>query len=355
MDIYRKIAIVLIIILFSYIFWRLLDQQIKLKKGLIEDNGLIEGFTPTDSNVVSIQNNNTIPSGISNMSRNYAKKVLNQMYIKAAYGGCYDGSNTSADMLLYTLSLGYRYLVIHVFYDVVNGSADSESTRTAVVGFSDAYPPNENIAKKTIAFSVVLQLIQQNAFSPTSPNPDDPFFLHILPVYQNANGKDTPSTESTKGFNTQLNTQIEQTLALLQSSNRTSGPVDTAKTTLAELQGKFVVVMDTESTQGLMTNTLKQIVGLSIPLSKIKSTKTMKAEGEKKGFKVVFPTDEKGSLLTSPPPYVQLYQPYQINVSPICPWLSRYLGTSAVGTTNLGDYEQLFSKEGGSAFIPLLI
>jgi hypothetical protein len=345
MDIYRKITIVLIVILFSYIFWRLLDQRIQLRKGLIE------GFTPADSNVVSIQNNNTIPSGISNMSKNYAKKTLNQMYIKAAYGGAYDGVNTSSDMLLYTLSLGYRYLVIHVFYDVVSGP---DSIRTAVVGFADAYPPIENIAKKTMAFSDVLQLIQQNAFSPTSPNPDDPFFLHILPVYQNANGKDTPSTESTKGFNTQLNTQIEQSMALLQNSNRTSGPVDTAKTTLAELQGKFVVIMDTESTQGLMTNTLKQIVGLSIPLSKIKSTKNMKSEG-KKGFNVVFPTDEKGSLLTSPPPYVELYQPYQINVSPVCPWLSRYLGTSALGTTNLGDYEQLFSKEGGSAFIPLLI
>ena len=349
MDIYRKIAIVLILILFSYIFFRLLDQRVMFQREIIK-----EGFTPTDSNVVSIQNNNTIPPGISNMSKNYAKKVLNQMYIKAAYGGCYDGANTSADMLLYTLSMGYRYLVIHVFYDVVNGAADADTTKTAVVGFSDVYPPAENIAKKTVALSDILQLIQQNAFSPTSPNPDDPFFLHILPVYQNANGKDTPSTVSTKGFNTQLNTQIEQTLALLQNSNRTSGPVDTAKTTLAELQGKFVVIMDTESTQGLMTNTLKQIVGLSIPLSKIKSTKNMKSDGTK-GFNVVFPTDEKGSLLTTPPPYVQLYQTYQINVSPICPWLSRYLGTSAIGTTNLGDYEQLFSKEGGSAFIPVLI
>jgi hypothetical protein len=345
MDIYRKVAIVLILILFSYIFFRLLDQRVMFQREIIK-----EGFTPTDSNVVSIQNNNTIPPGISNMSKNYAKKVLNQMYIKASYGGCYDGANTSADMLLYTLSMGYRYLVIHVFYDVI---ADADTTKTAVVGFSDVYPPVENIAKKTVALSDVLQLIQQNAFSPTSPNPDDPFFLHILPVYQSANGKDTPSTVSTKGLNTQLNTQIEQTLALLQNSNRTSGPVDTAKTTLAELQGKFVVIMDTESTQGLMTNTLKQIVGLSIPLSKIKSTKNMKSAG-KKGFNVVFPTDEKGSLLTTPPPYVQLYQTYQINVSPICPWLSRYLGTSSIGTTNLGDYEQLFSKEGGSAFIPLM-
>ena len=344
MDIYRKVAIVLILILFSYIFFRLLDQRVMFQREIIK-----EGFTPTDSNVVSIQNNNTIPPGISNMSKNYAKKVLNQLYIKAAYGGCYDGANTSADMLLYTLSMGYRYLVIHVFYDVISG----DTMKTAVVGFSDVYPPAENIAKKTMALSDVLQLIQQNAFSPTSPNPDDPFFLHILPVYQSANGKDTSSTVSTKGLNTQLNTQIEQSLALLQNSNRTSGPVDTAKTTLAELQGKFVVIMDTESTQGLMTNTLKQIVGLSIPLSKIKSTKNMKSVG-KKGFNVVFPTDEKGSLLTTPPPYVQLYQTYQINVSPICPWLSRYLGTSAIGTTNLGDYEQLFSKEGGSAFIPLM-
>lgn len=342
MDIYRKIAIVFIIILFSYILFRLFAQRVQLKKELVE------GFTPTDSNVISIQNNNTIPSGISNMSKNYATKPLNQLYIKAAYGGAYDGVDTCSDMLLYTLSLGYRYIVIHVFYDVIGTS----TIKTAVVGFSDVYPPVENIAKKTIAFSDVIQLIQQNAFSPTSPNPNDPFFLHILPVYQNANGKDTSSTEATKGFNTQLNTQIEQSLALLQNSNRTSGPVNTAKTTLAQLQGKFVVIMDTESTQGHMTQNLKQIVGLSIPLSQMKSTKTMSSKSNE--FKIVLPTDEKGSLLTTPPPYVQLYQSYKINVSPVCPWLSRYLGTSTIGTTNLGDYEQLFSKEGGSAFIPLI-
>lgn len=342
MDIYRKIAIVLIIILFSYILFRLLDQRLELRKG-------IEGFTPSNSNVISIQKNNSIPPGISSMSKNYAGKTLNKLYIKAAYGGAYDGVDTSSDMLLYTLSLGYRYIVIHVFYDVVTGS---ETTKTATVGFSDAYPPTENIAKKTMALSDVLQLIQQNAYSPTSPNPDDPFFLHILPVYKSANGTDTPSTQSTVGFNTQLNTQIEQAMALLQNSNRTSGPVDTAKTTLAELQGKFVVIMDTESTQGNMTENLKQIISISIPMSKIKSTKTMTSKS--KDLKIVFPIDEKGFLLTTPPPYVELYQPYQINVSPICIWLSRYLGTSTIGTTNLGDYEQLFSKEGGSAFIPLM-
>ena len=348
MSVYRKIAIVLIIILFSYIFFRLIDRRIQYRKEMVE------GFTPTDSNVVSIQNNNTIPSGISNMSQNYASKTLNQMYIKAAYGGGYDGKNISADMFLYTLFLGYRHIVIHIFYDVENSESNTGNDKTAVVGFSDVYPPVENKAEKTMALSDVLQLIQQNAFSSNSPNPNDPLFLHILPVYQTANGKDTTSTESTKGFNTQLNSQIEQALALLQNSNRTSGPVNVAKTTLAELQGKLVIVMDTESTQGLMTNTLKQMVGLPIPLSKIKSTKTMSSKTDTKEFKIVFPIDEKGSLLTSPPPYIELYNSYKINVSPICPWLSRYLGTSAVGTTNLGDYEQLFSKEGGSAFIPLM-
>ena len=168
-------------------------------------------------------------------------------------------------------------------------------------------------------------------------------------MYQSANGKDTPSTEATKGFNTQLNSQIEQSLALLKNSNRTSGPVNTTKTTLADLQGKFVVIMDTESSQGNMTQNLKQMIGLSVPLHTIKSTKTMSSKTDE--FKIVFPIDEKGSLLTSPPPYSELYENYKINVSPVCPWLSRYLGTSTIGTTNLGDYEQLFSKQGGSAFI----
>jgi len=350
MNIYRKVALVLILLLFTYILFRLLNQRVQLRKEIVES------FTPSVANVVSIQKNNTIPVGISSMTKNYKDKPLNKMYIKAAYGGGYDGADICSDMLLYTLSLGYRYLVIHVFYDVVNDPNKPSTIKTAVVGFADTYPPINNIANKTMALSDVLSLIQQNAFSPTSPNPDDPFFLHMVVAYQTANGDDTTSTQSTIGFNTQLNTQIEQALALLQNSNRVSGLVDPAKTTLGQLQGKFVVAMDTASTQGNMTQNLQNMIGLPVPLSKIKSTKTMVPTTESKGpsFKIVFPTDDKGFLLTSPPPYTQLYNSYQIKASAVCPWLSRYLGISAIGTTNLGDYEQLFSKEGGSAFIGLL-
>ena len=346
MDIYRIFALIIVFILFSYILSRLLEYRIFLHKEHIE------GFTPTDSNVLSIQSNNTLPVGISNTSPNYADKTLNQMYIKAAYGGAYDGVDTCPDMILYTLSLGYRYIVIHVFYDIVNKKDDKNSSiKTAVVGFSDHYPPVENIATKTMALSELLPLLQQYAFSPTSPNPDDPFFLHIIPAYQTANGTDTASTQANLGFNTQLNSQIEQALSLLQNSNRVSPSVDPIKTPLYSIQGKFIVIMDTISKQGNMTPTLQSSISLSIPMSQIKNTKTMPAHSS--DFKVVFPIDEKGSLLTSPPPYISLYNPYKINVSPVCPWLSRYLGTSAIGTTNLGDYEQLFAKEGGSAFIPL--
>jgi hypothetical protein len=347
MNIYRKVVLVLIILLFAYILFRLLKDRVHLR------TEIVESFTPSDANVLSIQKNNTIPTGISSIPKNYLDKHLSQVYIKAAYGGGYDGTNICSDMLLYTLSLGYRYLVIHVFYDVVNDGNKPSTIQTAVVGFVDSYPPINNIANKTMALSDFLPLIQQNAFSPTAPNPDDPFFLHIIPTYQTANGQDTPSTQATLGFNTQLNSQIEQALALLQTSNRASGPVDPAKMTLGQLQGKFVVVMDTASTQGNMTKNLQNMIGLPVPLYKIKSTKTMvpTSESKESSFKIVFPTDDKGSLLTSPPPYTQLYNSYQINVSPVCPWLSRYLGSSVIGTTNLGDYEQLFSKEAGSAFI----
>ena len=106
MTLHKRLAIFLIVLIFLYILYKFLQSRNKL---------LQEGFT--NSNVLAIQKANTLIPNIQNMSKNYYSKQLNQFYIMSAYGGGFDGYDVSEDMLLYTLSLGYRYVFIHVFYD----------------------------------------------------------------------------------------------------------------------------------------------------------------------------------------------------------------------------------------------
>jgi hypothetical protein len=347
MDIYRKIAIVIIFILFSIILFRLLQKRTDIQKQFIET--FVEGLTDCSKGV---KNANKIAHNIGNAPTKYLENPLNSFYIKSAYGGGYNGMDICSDMILYTLSLGYRHMVINVFYDVVNevDSKKPSTNKTAVVGFSSTYPMMTNGANHTMALSDFLPIIQQNAFTAMSPNPADPFFLHIIPGYLTSSPGSTNTQEMT-GNNTQLNSQIEQALTLLQGSNRTPGKMK-PDTTLDEIQGKLVVIMDTESTQGYMSNALKNMVNLSVPESDFIMAKGL--SNSKKPFITVLPFDEKGSLTTSIINYIDLYSKYMMNVSPVCVWQSRYIGSSLIAYSNLGDYELLFSKEGGSAFVNLV-
>ena len=96
MDIYRKIAILIIVILFSIILWRLIQRRVEIR------NEFVEQFTSTGC-ADGIQKANTLVPKISNMSASYFKKPVNQFYIKSAYGGGFNGTDVCSDMMLYTI------------------------------------------------------------------------------------------------------------------------------------------------------------------------------------------------------------------------------------------------------------
>jgi hypothetical protein len=345
MDISGIIPIVIAILLFAFIFYRLIRKNIKSTPISVQG-------TYTDSNVIAIKNANSIAQHITNAPSNFFSKPIKSLYVKGAYGGGFNGSDVCTDMMLYTISLGYRYVVINVFLDVPYGSPPT-ATKTAIVGFSTLYSPMNNVAGRTVPLTDFVQFLQQNAFSPTAPNPTDPFFLHILPAYQSS----TSSTDdhSSFGFNTQLNSQIEQSLSLLQGSNRSSGQV-LPETSLGQIMGKFVVVMDAFSLDGNMTPNLQNMIGMNITTSSLQKAKPIIPSSSSSSsitWKEILPFDENGSLLTSVPDYSNIYKSNNMNVSPVCVWVSRFIMSSMVGKSTLGDYEQLFADSGGSAFITL--
>ena len=344
MGFHKMLSIIVIVIIFLYILYNLLQKRNEMIR---------EQFT--NSNVLSIQKANKLIPNIQNMSKNYYSKPLNQFYIMSAYGGGFDGYEITEDMILYTLSLGYRYVFIHVFFD--NQSTGS----TAMVGFSSIYSPMENIAQKTVPLVDFIELLEQNAFSTSSaPNPVDPFFLHILPAYQT--GQDTTSKQRAMGHNTQLNSQIEQAISIIQNTNRASGKVEPT-TPLRQIQGQLVICMDATSTAGNMTDNLKNMISMNVPSSSIQKSPASASPASPSpslstsspaSLSIVLPFDENGTILNSIPPYKDLYNAKKWNITPVCPWESRFVFTvSILGPTNFGDYEKMFYTEGSSAFIPL--
>jgi hypothetical protein len=199
--------------------------------------------------------------------------------------------------------------------------------------------------------------LEQNAFSTSSaPNPGDPFFLHILPAYQT--GQDTTSKQRATGHNTQLNSQIEQALTIIQNTNRASGKIEST-TPLRQIQGQLVIVMDETSTAGNMTDNLKNMISLNVPSFDIKKSPASPSPSPASpaspaSLSIVLPFDESGAILSSLPPYKDLYNAKKWNITPVCPWESRFIFTiSTLGLSNFGDYENMFYTEGSSAFIPL--
>ena len=346
---YRRVLLVLVVLLFSGILIYLLERHVALRRE-------IEGFTISDSNVVAIQTENKIVSKLRSIPPTYGSKMIGNMCIKAAYAGAYDGVDTTLDMMYYTLQLGYRYVVLHVF----NAPIDSISlTPTAVVGYSSTYPLQTNTASKVITLVDLLPFIQQNAFLPTTcTNADDPFFIHILPAYQTADSSDRLGLETVKGKNSQLNTFIEQAVSILQGSNRLAGQVE-VKSSLSELKGQLVISMDANPSQGNITQKMKDMIAFPIPTGQLQTAYNARIPPPNV-WNVVLPIDENGTVMTSNSPYTEptarpIYKVLQMNASPVCAWSARmvssYLTMGAKATTNLGDYEQLFINEGGYSMV----
>ena len=173
MDLYRKLLIVIIIILFSYILYRLWIRRIQLYNSL----RVHEGFTTySDKTVNTIQSNNKTTINLQNINIANISSIhgvnpsdalqLSNYCIKSSYNTAYNGSDVSIDMITYVLSRGCRFVDFEVYWgqsSVLGGNTTEKSgTNGAVVSFSnDPMTP----ACSTIALGDVFKTIMQNAFN----------------------------------------------------------------------------------------------------------------------------------------------------------------------------------------------
>ena len=212
------LIIVLIIFLFFYISYRLIQKQ--------NTKYIYEGFQE-----------GLDTSSIIDSTDKMLDISLNQVCIKASYNSAFDGKNISIDQLKYVMSKGCRFLDFEIYSDssgnaVVNYSTDP--TYSTYIN-TNSMPNSPSLA---ILFNQIMAAIIDSTVKTSSdgkntyvtPNPNDPLFIQLR-----------IKTDVKKKNNT-----IYDTVATVLSNfsdklykSQISGGVK-----LSDLKGKYIIVMD---------------------------------------------------------------------------------------------------------------
>ena len=219
MQFYKKILILLIIVIFTYILFRIFQKRFHIihkinsqeKEGFISPSATNEEI---ELELVTNKENVTINS-INDVDTNLR---LNQFIIKASYNSAFTGNYINNDMIKYVLSRGCRFLDFEVFY-IKNKPFVAYSTDSSYKTID---------SKNQILLNDILTTVVSNAFSDNSPNNRDPVFVHLR-VKSNDNNiyKDiAKSIDATLKDKLYFNTKIDN------------------DTKLTDIMGKVIIVMD---------------------------------------------------------------------------------------------------------------
>jgi hypothetical protein len=158
MNIYRKMLIVLIIVITGYLLYRLLQKKQEMQLFLIKENQeqKIEGLTFFQTPSMKNTTNTGLP--------------LREYFIKASMNSAYDKNGSMRlDTLTNVMSRGCRFLDFEIYS--VKGAP--------VVAYSSAGDKGSFESSNYLALNDVLNKISTSAFSSVSPNPEDPLFLFL--------------------------------------------------------------------------------------------------------------------------------------------------------------------------------
>jgi hypothetical protein len=176
MDIYKKILISFVIILFSYIIWRLIIRRNNLNFIINNDKPNIQeglGIDTAQSSELNSKKDTSLRINIKNV--NNTSLPLMEYCIKGSYNSAFTGNYINTDMLSYLLSRGCRFFDFEVYYiqDVTSGLFSPQ------VGYSTDGNFVSMNSTNTILLDNVLSSLVANGFSQTAPNNNDPLFINL--------------------------------------------------------------------------------------------------------------------------------------------------------------------------------
>lgn len=234
MNLIKKILIAFIIIIFSYIIWRLLIKRNIILKGM--NNQLGQTIEPFDLGVYTdpakAELNKLIDKKITlnmqSIQPEYANLPLKEYCIKGAYNSAYTGSYMNYDMLTYLLGRGVRFFDLEVYY-VKDSTTGNYSPQ---VGYSTDGKFISMDSKNTLLLDNVFSTLVAGAFSNTSPNGADPLFINLR----------------IKSNNTDVYHAVAASVDYVLKSNLYANEDKTRKVTknthMSKLLGKVVLMVD---------------------------------------------------------------------------------------------------------------
>jgi len=231
MEIYRKIIIALIVLIFTYILIRLIKKRNEIlhsKESFIPN---IFSFQKTPDDQVAALRNTTLPVTLKNVNTGQADLPLREYCMKGAYNSAFTGKYISLDMVNYVLSRGVRFLDFEIYYILDEKSGISSPmvgyTTDNIANNTDKNKPITLESENNILLDNVLSAVISSAFSETSPNNADPLFINLRiktnqPEIYEAVAKSIDFALKAKLYKEQL----------------------TNKTKMSDIKGKIVIIID---------------------------------------------------------------------------------------------------------------
>jgi len=217
MKLYRKLLILIIIIISTALIWRLAEKRQSMSEGFYNP------FATTADNEIKTVTS-TVVVGVKNAFN--PNLPLMQYCIKASYNSAYSGSTVNTNMIAYVLTRGCRFLDFQLTYVL-------DSNQTPRVYVSTTYN------KSTMLLGDAFTEIVKSAFNAPSPNATDPLFIQFR-----INSK-----------NNDIYNMIGVNIKALLSSMLYSTKIDVEHTTLSDIGSKIVLIMDTTTTYNYTDST----------------------------------------------------------------------------------------------------
>lgn len=171
----KKFLIVITIIIFLVIIWRLIIIRLNLQN-ISETEGFSLFSSAKDNEVTSLESKskinikNTDVSGVLNLP-------LKELCVKASYNSASSGNYVNTSMLQYVINRGVRYLDFEVFYISDNGKEDGHFKPVVSTSTDPTFMVLNS--ENTVLLDTVLISAVANAFSSPCPNYGDPLFINL--------------------------------------------------------------------------------------------------------------------------------------------------------------------------------
>ena len=224
MSMFRKILILIIIIIFSYILYRLMETRRTLLS-MTNDDIYKEGFSLFSTPASELRNMKItdVGPGISSFNTANSNLPLREYIIKSSYNTAFSGSFMNLDTIRYVLSRGCRFVDFEVY--MIDGAPCVGCTTD---------PTYTNVtSQNSILLNDALKQVSFFGFASPTPNMNDPLFVQLRLHTKNNDNTD----------NTDIYKLVAMTIANTLQNKLYSGPV-TGDTIIGDLMGKIVLIID---------------------------------------------------------------------------------------------------------------